>query len=173
MRTKLAVLLALARDAEVLFFDEPTDGLDPIVREQVLRSLVAINAAHESTLLISSHQLAELEEIANWLCLMDRGRLVLAGDMDELRASHRRLDVRWASQSGAVAGAIPGVVGMTRNGEFGTLIVAEDIGDSLRSLGGNIVKEQPASLKEIVLAYAAPDVGNVSWVLQGGSNGLA
>jgi ABC-2 type transport system ATP-binding protein len=169
MRTKLALLLALARDAEVLFFDEPTDGLDPIVREQVLRALVAINAARGTTLLISSHQLAELAEMANWLCLMDRGRLVLAGDMDEVRASHQRIDVRW-SESGALVGAIPGVLSASQNGWFGTLIVVGDISESLRAIGATIVKQQPASLKEIVLAYAGPDVGNATWITQGMAN---
>jgi ABC-2 type transport system ATP-binding protein len=173
MRTKLAVLLALAREAEVLFFDEPTDGLDPVVREQVLRSLVAINAARGATLLVSSHQLSELEDIANWLCLVDRGRLVLAGEMDDIRASHHRIDVRWPDAAGAMMGAVPGVISVSRNGIFGTLIVAGDVAEPLRVVGASIVKQERATLKEIVLAYAAPDVGNTEWVMQGMRDAVA
>lgn len=173
MRTKLAVLISLARDAEVLFFDEPTDGLDPVVREQVIRSLIAINAQREATLVVSSHQLGELEDVANWLCLLDRGRLVLSGEMEQVRGSHHRFDVRWDGDASPLLGAVPGVLSVTRNGMFGTMIVVGNIHGEIVAAGASIVKQQPASLKEIVLAYGAPDRGNADWVTLGMRDAVA
>ncbi len=173
MRTKLGLLIALARDAELLMFDEPTDGLDPVVREQIMQALVAVNASRGVTLVISSHQLVELEDIANWICLLDRGRLRLAGEMDEVRAMHHRIDFAVREAHDLAIAAVSGAVSLTRAGAFGSLIVCGNIDDALRTLGPMAVRHQGASLKEIVLAYAAPDVGNANWVLTGGVRHVA
>ena len=173
MRTKLGLLVALARDAELLMFDEPTDGLDPVVREQILQALVAVNASRDVTLLISSHQLSELEDIANWICLLDRGRLRLSGEMEKVRAMHHRIDFAVTDTLDLALAAVPGAVRMTRAGAFGTLIVHGNVDDAMYALGPMAVRHQIASLKEIVLAYAAPDVGNADWVLSGGRRYVA
>jgi ABC-2 type transport system ATP-binding protein len=65
MRLKLMLLLAISRGAELLILDEPTDGLDPAATEDVLRELVAIAAASETTMFFSSHQLSDVERIAD------------------------------------------------------------------------------------------------------------
>ena len=76
MRTKLALLLALCRGAELLILDEPTSGLDPAMAEQVLQALVAHVASEEMTVFFSSHQIAEVEQIADHVAIVDRGRAV-------------------------------------------------------------------------------------------------
>jgi ABC-2 type transport system ATP-binding protein len=91
MRTKLALLLALCRGAELLILDEPTSGLDPAIAEQVLQALVAHVAAEGTTVFFSSHQLAEVEQIADQIAIVDHGRAVLAGALDDLRAQFRRI----------------------------------------------------------------------------------
>ena len=65
MRTKLALLLALCRGAELLILDEPTAGLDPAMTEEVLQALVAHVASEEMTVFFSSHQIAEVDQIAD------------------------------------------------------------------------------------------------------------
>src|SRR5450759_1673639 len=72
MRTKLALLLGLARGAELLILDEPSEGLDPVAIEDLLQALVAA-AAEGTTVFFSSHQLAEVERIADHICLIDKG----------------------------------------------------------------------------------------------------
>jgi energy-coupling factor transporter ATP-binding protein EcfA2 len=74
MRSKLMLLLAIARGADLLILDEPTDGLDPAATEDVLRELVAIAASEGTTMFFSSHQLAEVELIADWIGIIDRGK---------------------------------------------------------------------------------------------------
>jgi ABC-2 type transport system ATP-binding protein len=85
MRTKLALLLACCRRADLLIFDEPTDGLDPGSVEEVLETLVGEVAERETTVFFSSHQLSEVERIADHVSLVHRGRVVLDGELDTLR----------------------------------------------------------------------------------------
>jgi len=84
-RTKLALLLALCRGADLLILDEPTSGLDPAMTEEVLQALVAHVAREETTVFFSSHQIAEVDQIADSVGIIDRGRTVVAGALDDLR----------------------------------------------------------------------------------------
>src|SRR4051812_45212921 len=90
-RTKLALLLALCRGAELLILDEPTSGLDPAVTEEVLQALVAHVASEEMTVFFSSHQIGEIDQIADQVAIVDRGRVVVAGALDEVRDRYRRV----------------------------------------------------------------------------------
>ena len=90
MRTKLALLLALSRGAELLILDEPTSGLDPAMTEEVLQALVSHVASEQMTVFFSSHQIAEVDQIADHVAIIDRGRAVLAGTLDDLRERYRR-----------------------------------------------------------------------------------
>ena len=93
MRTKLALLLALCRGAELLILDEPTSGLDPAMTEEVLQALVAHVASEEMTVFFSSHQIAEVDQIADHVAIIDRGRAVVAGALDDLREHFRRIQL--------------------------------------------------------------------------------
>jgi ABC-2 type transport system ATP-binding protein len=90
MRTKLALLLALCRGAELLVLDEPTAGLDPAVIEEVLQALVSQVAAENMTVFFSSHQIAEVDQIADRIAIIHRGRAVLTGALDDLRSARHR-----------------------------------------------------------------------------------
>ena len=70
MRSKLLLLLAISRGAELLVLDAPTDGLDPAAVEDVLRELVALSASDGTTIFFSSHQLAEVEQIAGEILII-------------------------------------------------------------------------------------------------------
>src|SRR5215471_10963263 len=95
MRTKLALLLALSRRPALLILDEPSEGLDPVSIEELLQAIVAA-AAEGTTVFFSSHQIAEVERIADQVCMLDRGRLVLDASLDDIRRDFRRLDVGFA-----------------------------------------------------------------------------
>ncbi|MEO7358970.1 MAG: ABC transporter ATP-binding protein [Gemmatimonadaceae bacterium] len=94
MRAKLALLVACCRGAELLVLDEPTDGLDPAAAEQILETLVAMVAETGLTVLLSSHQLHEVERIADGVAIMHHGRVLIHGELDELRMRVRRIDVQ-------------------------------------------------------------------------------
>ena len=100
---KLMMLLALAQRPDLLVLDEPTDGLDPVVRRDILAALVQYVTDHKATVLISSHLVHELERICDWVGLMDHGRLVAELPMMEFKTGLKRLRVSGApdSMSGA------------------------------------------------------------------------
>lgn len=91
---KLMLLLALSQRAELLVLDEPTDGLDPVIRREVLAALVEYVAAHRATVLVSSHLVHEQERICDWVGVMDGGRLVAEMPMQEFRGGIKRLKLR-------------------------------------------------------------------------------
>src|SRR6185503_1711122 len=74
MRTKLALLLALCRGADLLILDEPTASLDPAMTEEVLQVLVTHVAGEAMTVFFSSHQIAEIDQIADSVAIIERGR---------------------------------------------------------------------------------------------------
>ena len=96
---KLMMLLALAQQPDLLVLDEPTDGLDPVVRRDVLEALLTYVSNHNATVLISSHLVHELERICDWIAVMDRGRLVAELPMQEFKDGIKRLTVTNVPQS--------------------------------------------------------------------------
>lgn len=90
---KLMMLLALSQQAELLVLDEPTDGLDPVIRREVLSALVEYVDVRKATVFISSHLVHEQERICDWIGVMDHGRMVAELPMQEFRSGIKRLRV--------------------------------------------------------------------------------
>jgi ABC-2 type transport system ATP-binding protein len=93
---KLLMLLALAQRPELLVLDEPTDGLDPVVRRDVLGAVMDYVAREGATVFVSSHLIHELERICDWVAVMDRGRLVAETPMQTFKNGIKRLRVHGA-----------------------------------------------------------------------------
>ena len=85
MRAKVALSLALASEPDLLVLDEPTSGLDVLVRREFLESMVDLAGAGR-TVLLSSHQIGEVERVASHVALLHKGKLILAEPLDELKA---------------------------------------------------------------------------------------
>jgi len=157
MRTKLALLLVLCRGAELLVLDEPTSGLDPAVTEEVLQALVAHVASEELTIFFSSHQIAEVDQIADRIAIIDRGRSVVAGALEDLRASYRRVQLVFDGEAPSARAGLfraPGVVRVQRSGRVLTVLSsagADRVVDEARALGATSVDVVPVSLKDIFL----------------------
>ncbi len=90
---KLMMMLALAQKPELLVLDEPTDGLDPVVRRDVLMAVLDYVSQVNATVLISSHLIHELERICDWVGVMDRGRLIAELPMQSFKNGIKRLRV--------------------------------------------------------------------------------
>lgn len=101
--TKLHMLLALARGVDLLILDEPTDGLDAISSEEALRQLATVVADRGTTVLICSHRIEEIEQIADHLCLVHQGACLANGALDDLRAATRRIDFALDASPGQIA----------------------------------------------------------------------
>ena len=84
MRAKVALSLAMAFDPQLLILDEPTSGLDPLVRRSFLESMID-RAAAGQTVFLSSHQIHEVERVADWVAILHEGKLQVAAPLDELK----------------------------------------------------------------------------------------
>lgn len=97
MRAKVSLALALASDPALLVLDEPTSGLDAMVRREFLESLVDL-ASTGRTVLLSSHQIAEVERVASHVAMLHQGKLILAEPLDELKAKTFLLALTFTSR---------------------------------------------------------------------------
>lgn len=87
-RTRVAIALAFGKRPDLLLLDEPMSDLDPVVRHEVMGILLAEAAEHGTTVLMSTHVLAELENVCDYLVVVSGGGVRLAGDVDELKSVH-------------------------------------------------------------------------------------
>src|SRR4051812_20344381 len=90
---KVMMLLALSQKPELLVLDEPTDGLDPVVRRDILAAVLNYVTDVQATVLISSHLVHELERICDWVGLMDHGRLIAEVPMQDFKNGIKKLRV--------------------------------------------------------------------------------
>ena len=156
MRSKLMLLLAISRGAELLILDESTDGLDPAATEEVLRELVDISASEGTTMFFSSHQLSEVELIADHVGIIDRGKMAACGELDEMKARYRRLQVVFEASLELPARWPDGVESVRQEGRVVSILASnnvEAIVEQVRSVPGTSVESFPVTLREIFLEH--------------------
>jgi ABC-2 type transport system ATP-binding protein len=90
-RAQLALTLAVAKRPELLLLDEPVASLDPLARREFLQTLMEVVAAHGVSVVLSSHLIADLERVCDYLIVLIGGQVAVTGDVDALLASHHRL----------------------------------------------------------------------------------
>jgi ABC-2 type transport system ATP-binding protein len=90
-RAQLALTLGIAKRPELLILDEPVAALDPLARREFLQGLMEATAEHELSVVLSSHLVSDLERICDYLVVLVDSRVRVAGDVDELLATHHRL----------------------------------------------------------------------------------
>ena len=88
-KARVGILIALAYRPDLLVLDEPSSGLDPIVRRDILGAIIRTVADEGRTVLFSSHLLEEVEQVADYVTMINKGRIVLSAPLDEIREAHR------------------------------------------------------------------------------------
>jgi ABC-2 type transport system ATP-binding protein len=150
-QSKVALLLALAQEAEVLMLDEPTAGLDPVMVDEILRTLIEDHVSQGRTIFVSSHHLGEVEQICDWVGILEQGRLLLESRLEEIRQEFRLVI---ASGEGLPVATSSDVVSATRDGRFRRYVVAreaERFAAELRNQGATILEITPLGLRELFL----------------------
>src|SRR5437667_6593028 len=153
MRTKLALLLAFARRPELLILDEPSEGLDPVGIELLLQMLVA-QASQGVPIFFSSHQIAEVERVADDICILDNGRLLVNASLDHLRESYRRIDLVFPFAPPEYEFQIAGVERIHSQGHEMRVFAsknAEAVIEHARDLNAVSVEVAPVALRDIFL----------------------
>jgi ABC-2 type transport system ATP-binding protein len=146
-QAQLALTLALARRPRLLVLDEPMAMLDPIARHDFMASVMTAMVADGVSVVLSSHVLAELERVADYLVLMSRGRVQLAGEVDDLLASHRMLTGP-AAEADRYAERLSVV--HARSGEAQAHLLVRSTADHSVAPGW---EAHPVGLEELALAY--------------------
>jgi ABC-2 type transport system ATP-binding protein len=158
MRAKVALSLAMAHQPELLVLDEPTSGLDTMVRREFLESMVDI-AAEGRTVLLSSHQIGEVERVADIVAIVHAGRLVVVERLEQLKVSTRQLTVTVADANAALPPMAGSILHQRRRGRQWDVIVRglDETGlERLRFAEGIVaVESRTPSLEEIFVAYVA------------------
>jgi ABC-2 type transport system ATP-binding protein len=153
-RTRFALLLALCRGAELLILDEPTSGLDPEMADSVLQALVSHVARENSTVFFSSHQLAEVEQIADHVAIIDRGQTAVTGALDDLRSQYQRIQLVFAADAPSMKLTSPGTHRLKRQGRVVTVLSSaggEVLINELRGYRPASLDVSPVTLKDIFL----------------------
>lgn len=154
LRARTALLLALAHGPELLVLDEPSAGLDPLARRDILAAIVREAAGQGTTVLFSSHLLDEVERIADHVALIDSGRVAFCGELEAVRERHRRLTLRF-DEPRSTPPALEGVLAWEGEGREWTATCAVPREQVERAAGGRVVEESSPRLDELLAAHAA------------------
>jgi ABC-2 type transport system ATP-binding protein len=153
-RARACLLVALAHRPELLVLDEPSSGLDPAVRRDILGAIIRTIADDGRTVLFSSHLLDEVERVADTVAIMHHGRIQLCGDLDQIKESHRRVTIRFSERhlsQPALANTL-NCSGADHEWTYFCLGNLQEVRQSAVALGAEIVEESHLTLDELFMA---------------------
>jgi ABC-2 type transport system ATP-binding protein len=156
MRAQAGLIAAVAYRPELLILDEPSSGLDAVVRRDILDAIVRTVADDGRTVIFSSHLLDEVERMSDHVTLMHQGRVTLSGVLDEVRSAYQRSHVRFAEHLDHPP-ALDTALVMEGGGRTWSVVHSgplEQFRHSVVARGGEIVESRDATLEEIFLARA-------------------
>ncbi len=149
-RVKALLLLILARHPKLLLLDEPTTGLDPIARSEVLAALAEVLRDEERSVLFSSHNTSDVKQLSDSITFIHQGRIVASQDKESFLDNWRRLICHGTWQDRI--GALPGVASARNNGSVIELKVgnfSDRIVPQLQQLGLTVKTIEPMNLEDI------------------------
>lgn len=152
-RVKATLLLVLARRPKLLVLDEPTTGLDPVARHEILRELTAVMVEDGRSILFSSHNTQDVEQISDQITFIDRGRILDSMDKEAYLDRWRRL--RLEAPDGVALRALPGVIGIQQSGRLAVAIAnafEPHLPNAYESAGARVRAVENMTLEEIFVA---------------------
>ena len=156
MNAQLALALALGHEPRLLILDEPASGLDVVVRRDFLEGIIGLIQEEGRTVFMSSHLVHEVERVADRVAIIEQGRLVAEGPVDEVKGSVKRVSVRMPEDAGPLTG-IPGLKEVQGTGAHQLLTVVdygEEQAARIQAQGGHIVEVADLGLEDAFVAYA-------------------
>ena len=160
MKTKAALLSSLAYRPRLLMLDEPFSGLDPLVREEFIQGVLELTAQESWTVFISSHDIDEVERLADWVGVINDGRLHLAESVSSLQARFQRVEVMLGEDGGGPAPSLPDCLQVERSGRTLRFVdtasdqTGRDAALAAQWPPGSTVQRQAMTLRDIFLSLA-------------------
>jgi ABC-2 type transport system ATP-binding protein len=156
MRAQAGLIAAVAHRPELLILDEPSSGLDAVVRRDILDAIVRTVADDGRTVIFSSHLLDEVERMSDHVTLIHQGRVALSGVLDDVRGGYQRSRVQFVDHFDQPP-ALDTALVMEGSGRAWSVVHSGSLEQFRRSVlarGGEVVESRDATLEEIFLARA-------------------
>jgi ABC-2 type transport system ATP-binding protein len=153
-RARAGLLVALAHRPDLLVLDEPSSGLDPVVRRDILGAIIRTIAEEGRTVLFSSHLLDEVERVADQVAIIHEGRILLTAAVDELKETHRRVTLRF-ERPFVEPPPLVGTLSCVGQGAEWTYVCdgeGEQVRRAAEAIGATVVGESALSLDEIFVS---------------------
>jgi ABC-2 type transport system ATP-binding protein len=153
-RARAGLLIALAYRPELLLLDEPSSGLDPIVRRDILGAIIRTIADEGRTVLFSSHLLAEVERVSDEVAMIRDGRILFCDSLDQIKQSHARVTLEFSDPQPSPP-TLQGALAWDGGGREWTAVCAgrvEQFREGAAAIGARVVQQSTVSLDEIFLA---------------------
>jgi ABC-2 type transport system ATP-binding protein len=158
-RAKAALLTALAYRPPLLLLDEPSSGLDPVVRRDIVDAVIRTAADEGGTVLFSSHLLDEVERVADDVAMIHEGEIVMSAPLEDIRACHHCITLRF-SETPPSRPDLPGALSIEGEDREWTALCEGELGELLaaaKAMGCEISEEPPPTLEDIFVARAGID----------------
>jgi ABC-2 type transport system ATP-binding protein len=154
---RLGLIAAEAHRPDLLILDEPSSGLDPIVRRDILEAIIRTVTDEGRTVIFSSHLLDEVERVSDHLAMLHQGSLRFSAPLDDIKARHRRISLHFERVQ-TMPPAVPAAISVDGSGRDWSIIcdaAKTHAGALAQHLGATLVEDTAASLDEIFIAHAA------------------
>ena len=166
MQKQVAFMLSIASRPELMILDEPVDGLDPVMRRQIWSLIMSDVAEHGLTVLVSSHNLRELEDVCDHVGIMNHGKLLIERSLDELQTSITKIQLAFEGDMPSLPPEVQ-VLKKIKTGRVHTLIVKGEprvAKQTISALNPLLMDVLPLTLEEIFIYelggenYAVKDI---------------
>ena len=154
MKKQVAFWLSMSAMPEVLILDEPLDGLDPVMRKQVLNLVISDVAEREMTVLVSSHNLRELEDICDWVGIIHKGHMIIEKPLDDLKGSVQKYQTVLSDEQAAQLEGDADVLHISRTGTVYNVIIkgdAQTTDQKMKSFGSVLCEHISLTLEEVFI----------------------
>ncbi|MBQ2743080.1 MAG: ABC transporter ATP-binding protein [Oscillospiraceae bacterium] len=154
MKKQVAFWLSLSAMPDVLILDEPLDGLDPVMRKQVLNLVIADVADREMTVLVSSHNLRELEDICDWVGIIHQGRMILEKPLDDLKGSVHKYQLVIPAEKDDELEKTGNVLHISHTGSVRSVIIrgdADECDKKMQELAPSLCERISLTLEEVFI----------------------
>lgn len=154
MKKQVAFWLSLSAMPDVLILDEPLDGLDPVMRKQTLSLVIADVADRNMTVLVSSHNLRELEDICDWVGIIHKGHMIIEKPLDDLKGSVHKYQLVFREDTTEALEKIDGVLHVSKTGAvYNAIIKGEtaEIDNKIQALEPVLSEKISLTLEEVFI----------------------